>query len=681
MSALDRAIDAQRPSFFFWCPVLLGVGIGTFFTLKTEPHLWVAMLVTLGLAASVLRLGAAAPALKTLLQLGLLLTLGFTLASVRAHLVKAPVLDYRYYGPVMGRIVDISRSHGNALRITLDQVILPQLEPHQTPAQVRITLLNGSPHIELEPGAKVALTANLSPPSAPAEPGGFDFRRHAWFQGLGAIGYSHIAPLPQTHAPRNQRTAVLLFKWRKSVADAVRTEIPGSTGAFAAAILTGDRSEIDPALMENLRASNLAHLLAISGLHMGLLTGFVMLIARYGLTIVPGIGLRWPVKKIAAICALGAGAAYLALSGANVATQRAFIMAAVIYGAILFDRQAITLRSVALAALIVLILRPESLTEAGFQMSFSATTGLVVGFQFLRKTPLWETLKSGPQRFLRPVVMLFVSSALAGLATAPFSAFHFNQVAQYGLLANLFAVPMMGMIVMPCAVLAALVTPLGLHGLPLTLMGLGIDWILGVAHFVAQIEGSVRYVASGSQWVLPLLSFGALFCILWNGRSAAIGITLVLAAFWTWSAHERPLALISEDGRLIGVQTAKGRSISHERGNGFAARSWLENDGDPVSQKVANLRQGFEDVAKMKVVSELGLSLYQIRSKKVDPSPYCRNDTVLVAVEAWDKPHGDCKFLGKRELRQHGAIAIFEGKDGLRIVGAKPYAGKRLWSQ
>jgi len=681
VSGLDRAIDAQRPSFFFWCPVLLGIGIGLFFTLKTEPQLWLAVSATLGLGAIILRLGHTAPALKTLFQLCLLLALGFTLASVRAHLVKAPVLDYRYYGPVMGRIVDISRSHGNALRITLDQVVLPKLERSKTPEHVRITLLNGSPYMAVEPGAKVALTANLSPPSAPAEPGGFDFRRHAWFQGLGAIGYSHIAPLPQTHAVQNESTALLLFKWRRAIADAVRSEIPGSTGAFAAAILTGDRSEIDPALMDNLRASNLAHLLAISGLHMGLLTGFVMLIARYGLTVIPGIGLRWPVKKIAALCALGAGAAYLALSGSNVATQRAFIMAAVIYGAILFDRQAITLRSVALAALIVLILRPESLTEAGFQMSFSATTGLVVGFQLLRKTTLWEQLKTGPQRLLRPVVMLIVSSALAGLATAPFSAFHFNQIAQYGLIANLFAVPMMGMIVMPCAVIAAIFTPLGLHGLPLTAMGLGIDWILGVASFVTKIDGSVRFVASGGHWVLPLLSFGALFCVLWKGRAAALGTALIVVAFWSWSSHERPLALISADGRLVGVQTQAGRSISHQKGNGFAARSWLENDGDPVSQAVASLRAGFADQSKIKTVSVSGLDLRQIRSKRTDPAPYCHDGTVLVAVEAWDKPLGNCHFFGKRELRKQGAIAIFESKDGLKIIGAKTYAGQRLWSQ
>ncbi|KKK80916.1 hypothetical protein LCGC14_2818710, partial [marine sediment metagenome] len=216
------------------------------------------------------------------------------------------------------------------------------------------------------------------------------------------------------------------------------------------AILTGDRSGMGRDTLQALRDSNLAHLLAISGLHMGLLTGVVFSALRFALALIPALALGHPVKKYAAVGALLAGAGYLALSGGNVATQRAYIMVAVVLGAVLLDRRALTLRGVALAATIVLVLRPEALTGPGFQMSFAATTALIAVFRLMRDS-------GGPRapRLLQPVLALVVSSGVAGAATAPIAAAHFNQIAKFGLVANLLSVPLMGTLVMPAAVLAA----------------------------------------------------------------------------------------------------------------------------------------------------------------------------------------------------------------------------------
>ncbi|MCE8459442.1 ComEC/Rec2 family competence protein, partial [Rhodovulum sulfidophilum] len=222
--------------------------------------------------------------------------------------------------------------------------------------------------------------------------------------------------------------------------------------------------------IQALRDSNLAHLLAISGLHMGLLTGVIFAALRFALALWPRLALRLPVKKIAAAGALAVGAVYLALSGGNVATERAFIMVAAVLGAVMADRRALTLRAVALAALIVLVLTPESLTQAGFQMSFAATTALIAVFAALRDRPEggWR-----PPRWAQGVLAVVISSAVAGAATAPFGAAHFNQVSQFGLLANLASVPLMGLLVMPAAVAAACLAPFGLAGLGLEPMRWG----------------------------------------------------------------------------------------------------------------------------------------------------------------------------------------------------------------
>lgn len=338
--------------------------------------------------------------------------------------------------------------------------------------------------------------------------------------------------------------------------------MPGEAGAFAAAVMTGDRSGMGRETMDALRGSNLAHLLAISGLHMGLLTGFVFAAVRVGFACAPRLTLAFPARKWAAVVALSAGAFYLALSGGNVATQRAFIMVATMFIALMMDRRAVTLRSVAVAALVVLVLHPEALTEPGFQMSFAATTALVAAFGLLRDLPAWRL-----PRWSQGAVALFVSSLVAGAATAPFSAAHFNQLAHYGLLANLLAVPVMGMVVMPMAVLAACLFPVGLSGLALVPMRWAIEWIMGVARFVAGLDGAVGNVVSPGPMVLPLIALGGLFAILWRGRGRLAGLAVLAAGLVLWSMAERPPILVSPTGGLVGVMTPQGRVLNKASAN------------------------------------------------------------------------------------------------------------------
>ena len=253
---------------------------------------------------------------------------------------------------------------------------------------------------------------------------------------------------------------------------------------------------------------------------MGLLSAVVFGALRIALTLVPWIALRWPTRSIAAAGALVAASGYLLLSGGNVATERAFIMVAVALGALIIGRRALTLRAVAIAATIVLVLRPEALTGPGFQMSFAATTGLVAIFGWLRNAEV----SLGP-KWLTPAVATVISSAVAGGFTAPIGAAHFNTIAQYGLVANLLSVPLMGVLVMPAAVAALVMAPLGLEWIPLQVMGAGLRWILLVAQGVAEIDGAQGHVAAPGPWVLPLLALGFLWLLLWQGwlRFAGLG--------------------------------------------------------------------------------------------------------------------------------------------------------------
>jgi competence protein ComEC len=408
---------------------------------------------------------------------------------------------------------------------------------------------------------------------------------------------------------------------------------------------------------------------------MVLVTGFVFGLVRFGIAAIPPLALRLPAKKIAAAAALGVGALYLALSGMDVPAERAFVQVAVVLAAVLVDRRAVTLRAVALAGVIVLSLRPEALTEPGFQMSFAATVALVAGFE------AWRGRETRLPRMARPVAALLLSSLIAGTATAPFAAAHFNMVTHYGLLANTLAVPVMGLLVMPAAVLAALLAPFGLHGIGLRLMEPGIDWILFVARSVAALPGAVSHVPSPQPAVMPLIALGALWLVLWQGRPRIGGLAPVAAAFFLWTQVERPTVLISPSGSLVGVLTPEGRALSKPRGDSFAAETWLENDGAPAPQEDAHARPGFSGVpgALTFPLGEASAIHLTGRGAAARMAEVCASHA-LVVLAAKAAGGGPCAVIDETSLARTGAVAIYAEEGATRAVTARDRAGHRPWN-
>lgn len=659
-----------------WSPVMLAVGIGTYFGLRGEPPIWALVALAVFAAGAFFTAWRMGPLISPfLIALGLVAA-GVSLAGLRSHGLAAPVLDFRYYGAIEGRVVGLDRSASGALRLTLDQVRLERVR--HVPKRVRISL-HGPPGVTPEPGMRVMTTGHLSPPQGPVEPGGFDFRRHAWFLGIGAVGYTRV-PVLASVQPDGQTP---VFAMRIRLSRAVQAALPGEVGAFAAAITTGDRSGMSEATKQALRDTNLAHLLAISGLHMGLLAGFVFGAVRLALAAVPAVGLRVPSRKIAAVTALCAAAGYLALSGGNVATERAFVMAAVALVAILFDRRAISLRAVAVAALIVLTLRPEVLLGPGFQMSFAATTALVAVFAPLRGAP-----ESVP-RWVWPVLAVALSSAVAGFATAPVAAAHFNRVAQFGLVANLLSVPLMGVLIMPAAVVAACLAPFGLEAAALWVLGQGLAWVLGVAHEIGAWEGALRHVKAPDPSVLPMMAGGMLFAILWRGRVAVLGAVPVAAAFLIWWATERPFVLIAESGALVGIVVDEGRALSRDKGAGFVARVWLENDGDGADQAEAAARWREVEAGIARADFPGGSALWHISGKRARAAfQGCAARDIAVYNTDPDTADGKkmrdrsiaCAVYAPKDLRRTGAVALEFRKEKFETSTAAQSTGRRLWA-
>nr|WP_245218735.1 ComEC/Rec2 family competence protein [Rubellimicrobium aerolatum] len=661
---------AQRGHLLPWAPVALGVGIGLYFALPVEPGTmaWTAV-AALGVVALLLarRLSTGfAP-----LALGLALVAGGAgLAGWRTWDVAAPVLGFRYYGPIEGRIVEIDRSAKDAPRLTLDRVVLRDMAPERRPARVRVTLRGDQRWLVAEPGRVVMMTGHLLPPSGPAEPGDFDFRRMAWFEGLGAIGYTQSPVL--TRAP--PEGGLWMHRLRARLSLALRERIEGDAGGLAAAVSTGDRSGLSSAANQAMRDSGLYHLVSISGTHMGLLVGFVFLLVRTAIAVVPPLALRVNGKKVAALAALPAAALYLGLAGRDVATERAFVMVAVMLGAVLADRQAVTLRSVAIAALIVLVLRPESLVSPGFQMSFAAVTALSAAFGAgLRpRTRRWG--------WAGVVAVLVLASLVAGLATAPYAGAHFNRFTSYGLVANLVADPAMAFLVMPGAVLLAIGGVFGATQPALLMIELGCRWILLVADLVAQLEGAATGVVGPPGAVLPLLTLGGLVLILWQGRGRWAGLPLVATALALWMGAGRPDLLVAASGGTMAVLGPEGRDVARPRGDGFAVAAWLENDGDLLAQEAAAGRPGIEGEGKLFRARIGAEEVLLVRGEAALAAlEGCGGATILVTDrrEAGARP---CLVLDAGALAGTGAVAGWREGEGLRLMTAADLAGSRPWT-
>lgn len=684
-----EGLARARVDLVLWLPIFLALGIGAWFSLHNEPTAPFYAGVAVALGAAVMLWARVPPAGQFLCAAAALACTGFLLSGAQAHRAAAPVLQFRYYGPVEGRIVAVDRSGTDRIRLTLDQPRLDRLSPDRTPKKIRVALQEAPGEgaqawLDPIPGQRVILTAHLLPVNGPVLPGGYDFRRKSWFDQIGAVGYTRTPVLLLDPADPSD-WALAAHGFRMRVSKGIQDHIGGQAGAMAAALLVGDRSGISVATNEIMRGSNLFHIIAISGLHMGMLTGFVFAALRYGMALVPRVALRVPVKKIAAVGGLIAATIYLWISGMSVATERAYVMAAVMLIAVLLDRRALSLRTVALAALLILLIAPNNLIEPGFQMSFGATVALI-----LMAGP-WTKLSYRLPPVLRPVGMLIATSFIAGMVTAPIAAAHFNRMAEYGVLANLFAVPVMGTLVMPAGVIAALLAPVGLEALPLWVMGKGTAWIIYVGEKVSSLDGAVIAIPTPPAWVLPVLVLGALVMVLGRGAGRTFAGLAVLVAFGGWMRVEPAPLLIAPEGELVGVMTDQGRAVSKSAA-GFVASNWLNADGDAALPETAFERALFTGVSAARVAKWEGFEIVHLTGKSAEDrlAAACTEGRIVVIAARIDQRAGPCVMIDQTWLDESGALAISydhsalgdtDLRERLKIVSARAQTGARLWTR
>lgn len=685
--ALPGALfTAESDRWFLWSPVIMALGVGAYFSLPFEPALWFCGLVlsTLLLALWVMRHQGLLAILLTALWL---VTLGFSAAALRTWMVAAPVLQKERSGLLVASVIDVQHTDQGSLSLIMAPHRFAGLKPVALPARIRLTMRQKD--IELLPGQTVTLRARLLPPPEPVEAGGFDYTRLVWFERIGAVGFSYTAPLETGDPPRSFDMA--LARLRNAITARIRQGIDGPAGPVAVALITGQKRAIPEETAQDLRNAGLAHVLSISGFHMVLFGGSVFWVLRALMALLPGLALRRPIKKWAAVIAIFGATFYLLISGAGIATQRAWIMITLMFVAILLDRPALSLRNVALAAIVILLWRPESLLGASFQMSFAAVVALIAFYESdlaraisgrLYEMQGWQRWLATPFVYLAGIAL---TSLVAGAATAPFAAWNFNRIALlYGLAGNLAAMPLVALIVMPSALVALLLMPLGLEAPALWLMGQGIDLMLAVAHLVSTWEGSDDLIPSVPLAPLLLVVAGGLWLALWRRSWRFVGVAPIIIGLAAWSPGIRPDVMIDRDGQIAAVRMADGRLALTTQRSSYTARQWLTHEGDGRSPGEAGRNAAMQCDRQGCLYREAERP--EIAFPRNLPAVFedCETAAIIVAqVPVPPAIRQGCRasqVIDRFDLLREGATSLYFMPDGtVKKFTAKEARGHRPW--
>src|SRR6185437_11692966 len=566
-------LTGERGRWPLWLPAYMGAGIGAYFWLTFEPPYWIepAGLVLGGLACiATRRVPRFAGWLMPAAALAIVF-FGFGLAQLQTWLVAAPVIEHRL-GPVeiTGKLVSVDPLP-EGTRLVIAPSTIERLSADRTPVRIRVRLRHGVPN--LIPGEWLKLRAVLMPPPGPAMPGAYDFQRRAWFDRLGAVGFALGAPqvLPAPDGSGPSRLWALIEATRTNVTARIHAALPGPTGAIASALIAGETHAIPPQDAGAFRDAGLAHILVIAGLHMGMVAGIVFFGLRAILALISFVALRWSTKKCAAGGALLVTFLYLLLSDATVSSRRAFIMCGLMLLGVMLDRVTLSARTLAYAAIAIMVLAPESATGPSFQMSFAAVAGLVASYEALRpRLSAWHAHAGRGRRIALYLFGIALTTVVTTVATMPFTIYHFNRFPLYSVLANIVAVPITGFWIMPWAVVSCVLMPFHLEALALTPMGWGINVVGAIAHGVTSLPGAVLRVPSMPPEGLVLLAFGGLWLCVWQRSWRLLGLAPMAAGYATLLFVTPPTVLISNDAKLVAVRSAQGDYMpSHGHGGNW----------------------------------------------------------------------------------------------------------------
>lgn len=679
----------QKTRWRLWAPVAFGIGCAIYFASPSEPARWLVYggaLFASALWLAARRLGAGR-AVSVPLMLAACAALGLGAAAARADRVASPIAPVSSDPTVItGWVVDVDSPGARGSRVVLAPVRVRGLEPDAVPHRVRVTVRGAPP----SPGTAIEVFALLGPPPPPPSPGAYDFARANYFQSVGGLGFglgeARSVTLAEPPWALKMRMQVNAVRYRLGLRIVER--LGERSGGIAAAMVTGHRVWTASEDIDAMRDSGLAHLLAISGLHMMIVGGFAFFFARLLIAAIPPLALRVNGKKLAAVFGLMAVGTYLIISGGPPPAERAATTASVAFVAILLDRRAISMNALAIAAFVVLALRPESIVQPGFQMSFAATAALVAlaeswprRIKEISAPALLATLQKARSWLLATVA----ASLVAGLATGPMAMQHFNRMAVYGLLANVASAPVTSFMMMPALALGAALEPLGLGGPFLIVAGWGVEIMLAVGHYASSLPGAVSAIPSAPVLALPVAFVGILWVCIWRGWGRVLGVPFA-AAVILWPRPAVPDLWIDASGTQGAWRDGTQVQLVRQRVRRFPADMWSQRRGLTISPHAEGTFSCTRFSCRPVTAEAAPLAIWWGRREpdRAALESLCATAEVVAVRVVLPSLPEDCEgalVLDGADFARGGAVELWrDGAGGWRALWAEDVRGRRPWS-
>lgn len=580
---LDDCIDKEISwgILFSLILVFFSIGIIFYFRLEQEPS-WGQFAMLISFFVGILYILRFYRRIWIVAGFLFCIVLGALAAKIETYRIATPMLSGDVITTLIGRIVSIESGKRGEFRLVLDVLNTEKPVLRHSPHRIRLSAKRLPYGLAVGDGlqGKVKIRAL----SGPVYPGGYDFSFHNYFKGIGAQGVYLGEPIKISVSQSKtifDRVLQNIENLRNDITQRIHKAIDGEKGNVAAALITGQRAGISNETNEALRAAGLAHILSISGLHMALLSGIVLVSIRGFLALFPVFSSYYSTKKFAAIAALMMTAFYLFLSGVAVSAQRSFVMIAVMLVAVLCNRSAATMRNFSIAGLITLAIAPHEILGPSFQMSFSATAALIAFFNWWGRKSSYRIRKTTPsyvgagvvQFALLSILSICASSFVAGTASGIYAAYHFSNIASLSIISNALALPIVSIFIIPFGLIAVLSMFWGFEWLPLQIMGFGVGLVIKIAHAIRAISPVLNpgFMPLSALVLLSIGLVGLTFC---KTSIRFFFSFFILAGIFVCFVHSPIQLIIADNMKLVGVVEKKKLYIDRYHISKFTTSIW-----------------------------------------------------------------------------------------------------------
>jgi competence protein ComEC len=679
--AFDRWTIAEHGRFLAWLPVSMGAGVLQYFAAERPASGWLgpALVVISLVAVGAFRFWLVPRALALA---GLAAALGFASAALRTERMPA-MPDLPRHAAMISGVIRAVEPLPAGRRLVLGEVRIDGAPPLSRRIRIRV---RGTDRQALMPGERVSMKALVRPPFAPTYPGGWDLRRDEFYARLAGGGFA-LSAVRLDGLPDVGGLGQRWQRLREIIGGRILAVLPGTTGAVAATLLTGIATAIPPADRAAFATAGLAHILAVAGLHIGIVMSTVFAASRAALALSRHAALRWPIKEIAAVIAIAAGGGYMALTGMHLPIIRSFAMASLVTVGLVLGRRALSLRGLGLAATLLMLTQPEAVADVSFQMSFAAVVVLIAGYEAIRQRPVALLARGvGFLRWLRrDLLLVATTSLLAAAATAPFVAYHFGQVQPYSVVANLLAVPLTAFWVLPWGLAALALMPLGLAFLALIPMGWGCAVMVSIARLISWLPAATLAVPPETRLSLAIAAFGLVWLCLWRSRLRLLGLVPLLVGSCALPCLvTAPDLLVSPDLRIIAFRTPGAIYLMQAGKDDFTLSEWHRFFGArPLRSFPAQGRSPDGRVICSPDGCLLRGASTALLWRAEDPPATCRGVAILVTTGFLDRLSGpacaDTPIIDRATVRRVDAVSVRLTPKGAVLAEDRPSRGDWPW--